>query len=1026
MKTADAILFLINKYSKGEQLKIAKILEWVESISPLPIRSKNFYSVDPLGSTLILAEWKAPPQLISEALLGYTTYRLGQIDDSVYSNFQPSIYSAQMFGLLEFVFSLNNEEEKRKDYQILLKKGYWPVELLVLLLAAHTDSIRKASKQMNQPDPLEKIILVHQANAIFIPLAERLGMWKIRRELKELAYLCEDIDAYEDDSERRDNLLNRISRYVEHIRGLVETAASKHGVRNLELRYEIGGVYKLRELRKRYKKNIPAPEDLVNFIPVLPSEEDCRRLVPVLLEVGIASRTLSDFIGAPRDNDYQAIHLVLRIPQLGGEKARFFIRTEEMQQRADIGILDKWHRGKPLSSTDELLFNRPPEGFIFVFSTDIDKRCVLPSDSSPVDLAYKIGEICGDRFCRARVYGQEDSEKDADYILQNGDIVKIILKTGPLPEQKWLDNVKTDVARQFIKSWDQRTVAKDELSSRTELQENKFNIGVAVIIPEEFVAAQFNLCERCRPYPPGQIVGYPTRKGDVTIHRIDCSVLYSAYATISLEWRSGILPQEQYRIVAHAWDRKGLLKDVAHKVTSRGVNMVKVSAEVKTNSTALITISMHGGSDELIEEIRQSIQDLPHIAQARLDHIEPTESAESLATTGQHKEIINRYSGYAVSDDGMFFGRASEIGSIRRILEGSEPTSSVYVVGLSRVGKTSLLKKIERLAQGNPYREFIPVFTSAQSISIRGQDLIGWFVKEVHFKLKNSPLTGIKLPQVDPFLLGAEPERAFQDYFRAILSALSPHYRLALMIDEFQQIENSPGELSVPFYGCLEYLVNEYQNVSFIFASSYNLNYETVSPELSWLKGRAKIVSLGALSRQAAQQLIRIPSYPLTYEEELVEQILHITQCYPFLINLLCQNMIDGFLQSHRIVDVPFAREITFEHYEKTLKTMLRRDRGQVFDHLLNAVDKGKEIIIEAVRLSPICDDWVAIENLVVNVCDRYAMLEKQVRSIIHILIDLDIFDQSVVNSTERVRVHIPIFYRWLQVNLPDQPTIVR
>jgi (p)ppGpp synthase/HD superfamily hydrolase len=190
---------------------------------------------------------------------------------------------------------------------------------------------------------------------------------------------------------------------------------------------------------------LPDLSDLVSFVAILPDETACYAFLQALHKIG-SNTHFRDYLSKSKPNGYRSLHSNIRLDARGILK--FYIRTPESHEQSQFGFLNELRSSKGT----ELQIEMPTsEGKIFVI-TDRGEVHILPEKASPVDLAYKRGDIVGHRFNGAIIYGQQEFVK-ADYCLEDGDIVHILSGENYGPQQEWLKYVKTDNARKLIKSW---------------------------------------------------------------------------------------------------------------------------------------------------------------------------------------------------------------------------------------------------------------------------------------------------------------------------------------------------------------------------------------------------------------------------------------------------------------------------------------------------------------------------------------------------------------------------------------------
>jgi len=185
---------------------------------------------------------------------------------------------------------------------------------------------------------------------------------------------------------------------------------------------------------------------------------------------------IKDYIAVPKPNGYRSVHTTVFTGS--GEIAEIQIRTEKMHKEAEYGvaahfIYKEQKNKKVVSPKDKLKFSwieelkelnynpAEPHKFIEYLKADFFSNRIfiftpkgdvvdLPEDSIPIDFAYTIHSDIGAHTFGAKINGKMSQLFTK---LKNGDIVEIITKKDAHPSSKWLDMVKTTVAKKHIKSY---------------------------------------------------------------------------------------------------------------------------------------------------------------------------------------------------------------------------------------------------------------------------------------------------------------------------------------------------------------------------------------------------------------------------------------------------------------------------------------------------------------------------------------------------------------------------------------------
>ncbi len=307
---------------------------------------------------------------------------------------------------------------------------------------------------------------------IYAPIANRLGMGKIRAELEDLAFKYLEPAAYEELTREIGSKRNENENFLQQIRRDVELNLAREGI-PAHVDGRVKRAYSVHQKLKRQKIALDQVYDLLALRIITDSVKNCYAALGVIHnEWHPIPGRIKDFIAIPRPNLYQSLHTSVIGP--GGLAFEVQIRTEEMHRLAEEGIAAHWKykEGKkgPADDDQRIAWLRQlvewqremhdPAEFMSTLKVDLfetgevyaftpkGRVIVLPRDASPVDFAYAIHSDVGTTCVGAKVNGRIVPLK---YNLKNGDVVEILTQAGHLPSKDWLGLVKTSRARNKIK-----------------------------------------------------------------------------------------------------------------------------------------------------------------------------------------------------------------------------------------------------------------------------------------------------------------------------------------------------------------------------------------------------------------------------------------------------------------------------------------------------------------------------------------------------------------------------------------------
>lgn len=313
---------------------------------------------------------------------------------------------------------------------------------------------------------------------IYAPIAHRLGIWRIKWELEDLAFKHLDPIAYRElvrkVEKKRSERVHLIEKAIQQLQRALAEAGLEATVQGRPKH-----LWSIYQKMQREGVDIDRIYDLIALRVIVNTEAECYLALGVVHKLWAPLPGMfTDYIAKPKPNGYQSLHTKVVGPD--GEIMEVQIRTWEMHRNAEYGIAAHWRykevgdepQRKPdaldqaLAWLRELMemnqdirdaseFTRSVIGDlfrdqVFVFTPKGDV-IDLPKGSTPVDFAYRIHTEIGHRCIGAKVNGKL---VPLDYQLQTGDVVEIITSKHPKgPSPDWLRFVKTSLARNRIKRY---------------------------------------------------------------------------------------------------------------------------------------------------------------------------------------------------------------------------------------------------------------------------------------------------------------------------------------------------------------------------------------------------------------------------------------------------------------------------------------------------------------------------------------------------------------------------------------------
>jgi GTP pyrophosphokinase len=361
--------------------------------------------------------------------------------------------------------------------------------LLVRLAACLQDMVTLGSSPKERQRRLAR-----ETMDLYAPLASRLGIDWMKRDLEDMAFQYLFPVEYADISSRLESTLNQRQAYVEEVFGIIQEKLRENNIRPLRVLGRPKHVYSI--YRKLAAQNIPLDRvyDKVAFRIIVNTVNECYEALGVIhANWQPVPGRIKDFISVPKTNNYQSLHTTVIGPH--DHFIEIQIRTEEMDRVAQEGIAAHWayKAGQKITTRDIRLFRdlkklvrslqevedhreflESVQGELFqpdVFAlTPTGEVRELPRGSTPIDFAYSIHTEVGHHCSGARVNGQLVTLKTA---LQHGDIVEIITQKNQTPKRAWLQIVKTSRARNRIRQWLRREEKEKFLALGREICERE-------------------------------------------------------------------------------------------------------------------------------------------------------------------------------------------------------------------------------------------------------------------------------------------------------------------------------------------------------------------------------------------------------------------------------------------------------------------------------------------------------------------------------------------------------------------------
>jgi GTP pyrophosphokinase len=322
-------------------------------------------------------------------------------------------------------------------------------------------------------EPPKRERIARETFEIYAPLANRLGIGKIKTELEDLSFRHLEAETHETLEQALEARRKVSEEFIHAIRTRLATALSEQGIQT-EITGRLKSIYSIFRKMRDQEIGIDEVYDYVAFRILVNTVKDCYGALGIVHATWApVPGRIKDYIAMPKPNMYQSLHTSVMTDK--GHPFEVQIRTREMHLVAEEGIAAHWQykEGGPLSDNDaeKIAWLRrildwqqdleDPREFLEMVKVDLYPEEVytftpkgtvlsLPRGATPIDFAYGIHTEVGHQCVGAKVNGRIVPLK---YELQNGDIVEILTQPHQHPSRDWLNMVRTSKARSKIRAW---------------------------------------------------------------------------------------------------------------------------------------------------------------------------------------------------------------------------------------------------------------------------------------------------------------------------------------------------------------------------------------------------------------------------------------------------------------------------------------------------------------------------------------------------------------------------------------------
>ncbi|XDD53155.1 bifunctional (p)ppGpp synthetase/guanosine-3',5'-bis(diphosphate) 3'-pyrophosphohydrolase [Leptospira sp. WS4.C2] len=621
------------------------------------------YIIHPMNVASVLDELGLDERAIAAGLLHDVVEDTSYSKEDMAREFGEDI-AALVEGVTKIseIKSQSKETEAAENIRKMLLATIKDVRVMLIKLADKTHNVRTLKFQ---PEEKQKRI-AKEVLSLYAPIAGRLGVYKVKFELEDLAFQALHPEEYQEIKKRVSAKKSERDEYIEKIKIILKQRLAEISI-DARLDGRAKHFYSIYRKMVTKEKSFSEIFDLRALRIITNEIKDCYGVLGIVhtLWTPIPGR-FKDYIATPKTNLYQSLHTTVFGPD--GRPMEVQIRTKDMNAIAENGVAAHWayKESTNLSKTSVILQNGVENAFrmkwleilkswqdpsldskefmeelqydlhedeVFVF-TPKGEIIEMPKGATVLDYAFRIHTDVGLHARGGKVNGRMVTLRTE---LKSGDQVEIITEKSSKPSPIWLRIVKTSGARQKLRAYfrklqedSQRETIGSVLEASTHaIDENTIKEIKKVKIkkphkahPHQEESKEFGIsvagwndvpvrvASCCTPIPGDEIIGFITRGRGVSVHKKDCST-----ATKQLEWMKTIPvrwegPGEPIpiQIEVRAKDVQGIYLSMVESISSTETNILEAGASSHPNGTLTAKFMLEVDHLDQLKEILENLR----------------------------------------------------------------------------------------------------------------------------------------------------------------------------------------------------------------------------------------------------------------------------------------------------------------------------------------------------------------------------------------------------------------------------------
>lgn len=661
----EKLLKEISSYLGDEEISLVKsAYEFAKKAHSEQAReSGDKYIIHPLHVALILVEMRLDVESYAAALLHDVVEDTSVTLDKIKKEFGENIaFLVDGVTKLEYMNHFSSEETKLENLRKMLLSMASDVRVVIIKLADRLHNMRTLF--FLPPDRQKQIAM--DTMDIYVPLAHRLGIYKIKWELEDLSFRYLKQDEYYELAKKVSSKRGEREKFVSDIVKEIKDLLSEQNIK-AEISGRPKNLYSIYRKMVREEKEFDEIYDLVAVRIIVLSVPECYQVLGILHNAykPIPGR-VKDYIAMPKPNGYRSLHTT--VITKSGEPLEIQIRTREMHKHDEIGIaahwkykegvqLDKdyesklmWLRQivdwqKEVRSTKEFvemvkgdLFSE--EVLVFTPKGDVID---LPVGATPIDFAYRVHTDVGNYCVGAKING---AIVPLQTELKTGDRVEILTsRSSTGPKLDWLQFVRTSSARSKIRYWlrklretpEEKGEKKEEQQERKEAKRPYVRKATPRIFQKDETVyypavpgvkgIKISIARCCNPESQDPIVGYVTRGRGIKIHKKDCpnlaAIISSGGKVLPAAWEAKGKAKFLVYFRVTVWNVPGIIYRISRVTSEMNVNIENFRTSNRTEKRkhgyyqSYLRFSFVAEKPSLVTDIAREIKLIPEVITVR-------------------------------------------------------------------------------------------------------------------------------------------------------------------------------------------------------------------------------------------------------------------------------------------------------------------------------------------------------------------------------------------------------------------------